>query len=244
MEPSKVLIVEDDPTVQNLICTIIETTGLEYVLAGTGKEALKAMEGQDPALILMDLGLPDVDGIEVIEKIRQISYVPILVISARNQEADKIEALDAGADDYITKPFQVNEMLARIRALLRRSRLLDESKKETKLLYKNGNLKIDYLSKKVWFHEQELHLTPIEYKILELLAQNTGKVVTSSWMTKQIWHTCWDSDLSSLRVYMAMLRKKLKEPDQSVQYIQTRIGVGYQMNRMDESQEAGSREEQ
>ena len=186
----------------------------------------------NPDIILLDIGLPDMDGIEVIKRIRTWSEVPIIVISARSEDNDKIDALDAGADDYITKPFSVEEFLARVRVALRRVAMLKSSEQEESE-YSNGELRIDYDAGSVFMNNAEIHLTPIEYKLLCLLAKNTGKVLTHTFITNKIWGSSFDSDVASLRVFMATLRKKLDKSSQSgQQYIQTHIGIGYRMNKL------------
>lgn len=186
-----------------------------------------------PDIILLDLGLPDMDGIEVIKRIRSWSNVPIIVISARSEDTDKIDALDSGADDYLTKPFSVEELLARLRVTQRRLAAMQSAglKEETEFI--NGELKIDYAAGSVFMKGTEIHLTPIEYKLICLMAKNAGKVLTHTYITNSIWGSAFDSDIASLRVYMATLRKKLdKNSDSEQQYIQTLIGIGYRMNKL------------
>lgn len=173
------------------------------------------------------------DGVEVIRKVRSWSNMPIIVISARSEDTDKINALDAGADDYLTKPFSVEELLARLRVTQRRLSALQIGSVNTDAIFTNGKLKVDYAAGCAFLDDQELHLTPSEYKLLCLLCKNVGKVLTHTFITQQIWGRSWDNDVASLRVFMATLRKKLeKEPD-SPQYIQTHIGVGYRMMRVE-----------
>jgi len=186
----------------------------------------------NPDIVLLDLGLPDIDGIEVIKKIRTWSEMPIIVISARSEDNDKIEALDAGADDYLTKPFSVEELLARIRVTTRRLSVL-HSAMQSESLFTNGNLKIDYAAGCAYINGNELHLTPIEYKLLCLLSQNVGKVLTHTFITQKIWGVAWESNVASLRVFMATLRKKIETEPDSPQYIQTHIGVGYRMMKVE-----------
>ena len=160
--------------------------------------------------------------------------MPIIVISARSEDEDKIEALDAGADDYLTKPFSVEELLARLRVMQRRIALLkSDSEINEKSVYTNGRLKIDYAAGCAYIEDAELKLTPIEYKLLCLLAQNTGKVLTHKYITQNIWGSAWDSNVASLRVFMATLRKKLEDEKASVVYIQTHVGIGYRMLKVD-----------
>ena len=165
----------------------------------------------------------------MIRRIRTWSNLPIIVISARSEDMDKIEALDAGADDYLTKPFSVEELLARIRATQRRLSVLQNEYLTVDSVFTNGELRVDYAAGCAYLGEEELHLTPIEYKLLCLLSKNVGKVLTHTFITQKIWGSSWDNDIASLRVFMATLRKKLEKKPDSPQYIQTHIGVGYRM---------------
>lgn len=227
MNKFSILVVEDDTPIRNLITTTLNAHGYKYFVARNGEEAIMEASSHNPDIILLDLGLPDIDGVDVIEKIRTWSMIPIIVISARREDDDKITALDAGADDYLTKPFSVEELLARLRVTQRR--LISNKDAQINLsTFKNGDLEIDYSAGIAKLKGEELHLTPIEYKLLTLLAQNVGKVLTHTFITQKIWGSSWDGDIASLRVFMATLRKKL-EKDDSVQYIQTHIGVGYRM---------------
>ena len=173
------------------------------------------------------------DGVEVIERIRSWSNVPIIVISARSEDRDKIDALDAGADDYLTKPFSVEELLARLRATQRRLSVMQNQTQNRSSVFINGDLKMDYAAGCAYLKGEELHLTPIEYKLLCLLSQNVGKVLTHTYITQEIWGSSWDNDIASLRVYMATLRKKIEIGEEGLQYIQTHIGIGYRMLRME-----------
>lgn len=228
MNNSRILVVEDDSAVRNLIVTTLDTNNYKYLTAPNGKTAVMEAASHNPDIILLDLGLPDMDGVEIIRKIRTWSDVPIIVISARSEDTDKIEALDSGADDYLTKPFSVDELLARIRVTQRR--ILGMQK--TSSVFVNGNLTIDYAAGSVTMHQGEIHLTPIEYKILCLLAKNVGKVLTHTYITHEIWGSSYENEIGSLRVFMATLRKKLEGQSQKQQYIQTHIGIGYRMNKM------------
>nr|MCR5281975.1 response regulator transcription factor [Lachnospiraceae bacterium] len=188
MNKCQILIVEDDPPIRNLIATTLKTHDYKFLLAKSGEEAILQASTCNPDVVFLDLGLPDIDGVEIIKKIREWSNMPIIVISARSEDEDKIEALDSGADDYLTKPFSVEELLARLRVMQRRISLL-QSDDETgeRSVYTNGNLRIDYAAGCVYKGEEELKLTPIEYKLLCLLAQNTGKVLTHKYITQKIW---------------------------------------------------------
>ena len=187
----------------------------------------------NPDIVLLDLGLPDMDGVEVIKKIRTWSNVPIIVISARSEDTDKIEALDSGADDYLTKPFSVEELLARLRVTQRRLTMTQSENQVNQSVFENGSLRIDYAAGCAYFNDRELHLTPIEYKLLCLLSRNVGKVLTHTFIMQNIWGSSWENDIASLRVFMATLRKKIEPEADSPQYIQTHIGVGYRMLKVD-----------
>ena len=234
MNKFQILVVEDDPPIRNLIATTLKTHEYKYLLAKNGEEAILQASSYAPDVVFLDLGLPDIDGIEIIKRIREWSNMPIIVISARSEDEDKIEALDAGADDYLTKPFSVEELLARLRVMQRRIALLkSDSEINEKSVYTNGRLKIDYAARCAYIEDAELKLTPIEYKLLCLLAQNTGKVLTHKYITQKIWGSAWDSNVASLRVFMATLRKKLEDENASVVYIQTHVGIGYRMLKVD-----------
>ncbi len=227
-----VLVVEDDTAVRNLITTTLETNDYRFQAAPTGEAAILAAASHNPEIVLLDLGLPDIDGIEVIKKIRTWSNMPIIVISARSEDIDKIEALDAGADDYLTKPFSVEELLARLRGTVRRLSFMQNGLEIQQAVFINGDLKIDYAAGCVYLNDEESHLTPIEFKLICLLARNVGKVLTHTFITKEIWGTTWDTDVASLRVFMATLRKKIEKDPSVPQYIQTHIGIGYRMLRL------------
>ncbi len=232
MNKFQILVVEDDPPVRNLITTTLKAHDYRYIAVAAGEEAIMEMASHNPDVILLDLGLPDLDGTEVITRIRSWSNVPIIVISARSEDSDKIDALDAGADDYLTKPFSVDELLARLRVTQRRLALMQNGG-VTQAVYENGKLRIDYASSCVYIDDNELHLTPIEYKLLCLLAHNTGKVLTHKFITQSVWGSSWDNDVASLRVFMATLRKKLEAAPGSPQYIQTHVGIGYRMQKVE-----------
>ena len=234
MNKFQVLVMEDDAPIRNLISTTLKTHDYKYLLAKNGEEAILQASTHGPDVMFLDLGLPDMDGVEIIKKIREWSNMPIIVISARSEDEDKIEALDAGADDYLTKPFSVEELLARLRVMQRRIALLqsDNDMMESSV-YTNGRLRIDYAAGCSYKGDEELKLTPIEYKLLCLLAQNTGKVLTHKYITQKIWGSAWDSNIASLRVFMATLRKKLENENDSVSYIQTHVGIGYRMLKVE-----------
>jgi len=226
-----ILIVEDDNHIKNLISTTLKVNKYNYLIATSGNEAIMLAVSHKPDIILLDLGLPDMDGVEIIKNVREWSNIPIIVISARSEDTDKIDALDFGADDYITKPFSVEELLARIRVATRRLNSMNEKQAES--IFKNGDLTIDYSAGCVYLYDKELHLTPIEYKLLCLLSKNVGKVLTHTYITMEIWGTTWESDVASLRVFMTTLRKKIEQDSVESKYIQTHIGVGYRMLRIE-----------
>ena len=229
----RVLIVEDDKNIRKFIQTILEANDYDVIATETGKEAYSLITSRCPDVVILDLGLPDMDGVEIIQKIRSWSNMPIIVISARTEDSDKIGALDAGADDYLTKPFSVDELLARLRVTQRRLSMMKTDSVQDSPIFTNGALKIDYAAGCAYLDGAELHLTPIEYKLLCLLSKNVGKVLTHTYITQQIWGSSWENDIASLRVFMATLRKKLELQKDSPQYIQTHIGVGYRMLRVD-----------
>ena len=228
-----ILVVEDDTSVRNLITTTLKAHDYRYLTAPNGQTAILEASSHNPDIVLLDLGLPDIDGVEVIEKIRTWSNMPIIVISARSEDTDKIDALDAGADDYLTKPFSVEELLARLRVTQRRLTMLQKESFAESAVFTNGQLRVDFAAGCAYLNEEELHLTPIEYKLLCLLSKNVGKVLTHTYITQSIWGSSWDNDIASLRVFMATLRKKLESRPDSPQYIQTHIGVGYRMMKVE-----------
>lgn len=233
MNKPLILVVEDDTPVRNLITTTLKTNDYRYLSAPNGKTAILEASSHNPDIVLLDLGLPDMDGVEVIRNIRSWSNLPIIVISARSEDNDKIEALDTGADDYLTKPFSVEELLARLRVTQRRLSFMTTQMLEASSVFVNGGLRVDYAGGCAYLNNQELHLTPIEYKLLCLLCKNVGKVLTHTFITQHIWGRSWDNDVASLRVFMATLRKKLEPDADSPQYIQTHIGVGYRMMKVE-----------
>lgn len=227
-----ILVVEDDTPVRNLITTTLKAHEYRFLAAATGETAVMEAASHNPDIILLDLGLPDVDGVEVIRRIRSWSNVPIIVISARSEDTDKIDALDAGADDYLTKPFSIEELLARLRVTQRRLALMQSAQTKPSV-YENGQLRIDYASGCAYFGGEEMRLTPIEYKLLCLLSRNTGKVLTHRYILENVWGSSLETDVGSLRVFMATLRKKLETEPGAPQYIQTHIGIGYRMMKME-----------
>ena len=225
MNKKTVLVIEDDKMIQNLIGTTLELMDYNYQIAGTAEQGILKVTSYNPDVIILDLGLPDMDGIDVIKKLRTFLTTPIIVVSARSDFEDKIMALDEGADDYITKPFNTEELLARIRVAIRRKEQSDSPSVQASE-FVNGNLKIDFAKGCVYVDDNEVHLTAIEYKLICLLAKNIGKVLTHNYIKQEIWldDNGVDSQLS-LRVFVTNLRKKLNASD----YIKTHIGIGYRM---------------
>ena len=231
MNSPKILVVEGDNAIVSLISATLSTQDYQFRVSRTAAQALIDAVSFSPDIMLLDLGLPDSDGIEIIQKVRKWSQMPIIVVSARSEDKDKVSALDAGADDYMTKPFSIDELLARLRAAMRRIRYENTMSSEKPGIYENGNLRIDYNAGCVYVDDNEIHLTPIEYKLLCLLAKNTGKVLTHNYILKEIWGSPIASDLPSLRVYMTTLRKKVEKDSDEPHFIQTHIGIGYRMLR-------------
>ena len=230
MSKVTILVVEDDTSVRNLISTTLKAHDYRFLTAATGESAVMEAASHNPDILLLDLGLPDIDGVEVIRRIRSWSNAPIIVISARSEDSDKIDALDAGADDYLTKPFSVDELLARMRGTLRRLHYIKASAQDA--VFVNGDLTVDYDAGTATLAGQELHLTPLEYRLLCVLCRNAGRVLTHTYLTREIWGSALDSDIASLRVFMATLRKKLQPRPDSPQFIQTHVGIGYRMVKL------------
>jgi two-component system KDP operon response regulator KdpE len=216
-----ILLIEDDRIIQRFLTLALETNGYKVKQAFEGAIGLAMLVNQQIDLVLLDLGLPDLDGMDVLYEIRQISNVPVIIISARGRESDKVNALDSGANDYVTKPFNINEVLARIRVALRSSNPTVDQ------VFTFQDLNIDFERRQVKISETDIHLTPIEFKLLELLVKNQGKVLTHNFIQDHIWGYQSVDDYQSLRVFMASLRKKLSINNGVSSFIITEIGVGY-----------------
>ena len=226
----KVLVIEDEQTISNFISAILGANGYDVLVARTGMMADSMISSHCPDIIILDLGLPDMDGMTILRRVRSWSKVPILVVSARSHEKDKVEALDAGADDYLTKPFGTEELLARIRAAVRHTRtpVGSESVANTGI-FKTGELVIDYAKHRVYIAGEDARLTQNEYKLVSLLGLHAGKVLTYDYLIRELWGPSARSDNQILRVNMANIRRKIeKNPAQPV-YIFTEVGVGYRM---------------
>jgi len=228
-----ILVVEDDNAIRSLITTALSTFGYKFCYACNGADAITEAVSRQPDLFILDLGLPDMDGTDIIKKLRTWTNNPIIVVSARSETDDKIAALDAGADDYLTKPFSVEELMARIRAALRKMSYDKSPLKDTNI-FVNGGLRIDYAANAVFVDNSEIHLTPMEYRLLCLLSRNVGKVLTHNYILKEIWACNFESTTQSLRVFMATLRKKIEKNPSEPSFLKTHIGVGYRMIRLQE----------
>lgn len=224
-----ILLVEDEKNICDFISTSLSAQDYRISTAHTGKEALPIITSQCPDLILLDLGLPDIDGMEIIRQVRTWSSVPIIVLSARTQEQEKVRALDLGADDYLTKPIGTSELLARIRTALRHSNRLNTDSPLYKRPFHAKGLTIDFEKHLVSVDGKDVHLTQIEFKIISLLAQNSGRVMTYDTIISNIWGPYADDDNSILRVNMAHIRRKLEQNPAEPQYVFTEIGIGYRM---------------
>ena len=226
MEPL-ILVVDDEKSIRSFLHLSIEMQGYKCIEAADGATALMLAVSRNPEILILDLGLPDMDGVDVIKKLRNVSQMPIIIISARGHEREKIEALDAGADDYLTKPFSVPELLARIRVILRHKSVESISVENDKQIHRIKEMIIDTEKHRVWLRDQEIRLTPNEYKVLVLLAKHQGKVLTHRFITENLYGEMLSNDTQSLRVCMGNLRRKLGEDPSQPQYIITEIGVGY-----------------
>lgn len=223
-----VLVIEDEDVIQNFISAILNSNGYKAIPAHTGQEGVSLMLSYTPDMILLDLGLPDADGMEVLRLIRQQTLIPVIVVSARGQEQDKVAALDHGADDYMVKPFGTSELLARIRTALRHYALLSDRNVPINGKLSVGALEIDFFLRHVTLEGNTVHLTPIEYKILALLARNAGRVLTHDAIIHEVWGGATD-EYHALRVNMANIRRKIEANPGTPQYILTEVGVGYRM---------------
>ena len=231
-----IYVVEDDKNISEIESFALKNAGHQIVECASGKEFHKQVIERIPDLILLDIMLPDEDGLQILTKMRatpETRRVPVILVTAKTTEIDKVKGLDMGADDYLTKPFSVEELLARLRVTQRRIAMMESESSAGAAVFSNGQLRIDYAAGCAYLNEQELHLTPIEYKLLCILSQNVGKVLTHTYITQKIWGHSWENDIASLRVFMATLRKKIETTPESPQYIQTHIGVGYRMLRVE-----------
>lgn len=222
-----ILIVEDDLQIRNFIAYSLKNEGYNTKIATTGTQAMNILVTETVDMVILDLGLPDIDGLDVLQRLREWSEIPVIIVSARDQDKEKAFALDMGADDYLTKPFSSTELLARIRVAIRHMNRRENLKKQSVMQVKG--LKIDLEKRLVYLDDQEVHMTPMEYTLLSLLMKNRGKVVTTAAIIKELWGPGYGQDTQALRTLMAGLRRKVEKNPAKPQYIMTEIGVGYRM---------------
>jgi two-component system KDP operon response regulator KdpE len=225
-----VLVIEDEPQIRRFLRATLASQGYTLIETDTAEDGLRQAATRQPDLIILDLGLPDLDGLAVTQRLREWNRVPIIVLSARGQESDKIAALDAGADDYLTKPFGVGELLARMRVALRHTATVDQESGDP--VYSAGDLRVDLSRRQVYIRGEEIHLTPIEYRLLTMLVRYAGKVVTHRQLLKEVWGPAYQDENHYLRVYMTQLRHKLEEDPARPRYLITEPGVGYRLRAL------------
>jgi two-component system, OmpR family, KDP operon response regulator KdpE len=219
---TRVLVVDDEPQIRRALSVNLNARGYDVDVAATGEEALRRAASSHPDVVLLDLGLPGIDGTDVVRGLRGWSTAPIIVLTVRDGESDKVAALDAGADDYVTKPFGINELLARLRAALRRHQPVGEA-----AVVRTADFTVDLVAAKAWRHGEEVHLTPTEWQLLALLVRNPGRLLTQRWLLQQVWGPEYSKETSYLRVYLAGLRRKLEPNPSQPRYFVTEPGMGY-----------------
>jgi two-component system KDP operon response regulator KdpE len=222
-----ILVVEDEPQMRRFLRTLIGSHGYRLLEAETGRETLALASSHDPDLIILDLGLPDADGLQLVTELREWTQTPIIVVSARGREQDKVQALDLGADDYLTKPFGSQELLARVRVALRHASR--PAGPELGSVFRAGSLTVDLALRKVFVLDQQIHLTPLEYKLLTTLIGHSGKVLTHRQLLERVWGPAHVDQTQYLRVYMAQLRRKIERDPARPQLLKTETGVGYRL---------------
>jgi len=227
-----ILLIEDESQMRRFLRITLQSHGYRLIEAATGQEGLMQATTRNPDVVLLDLGLPDMEGLDVIGQLREWSSMPIIVLSAREQEQDKVRALDAGADDYLTKPFGAGELLARIRVSLRHK--IMQYTQEKQPVFELGTIRVDLTKRQVFVAGKEVHLTPIEYRLLALLIRNAGKVITHSQILREVWGPPYAGQTQYLRVYMAQLRHKLEEDPTRPRFLLNEPGVGYRLKYDDE----------
>lgn len=227
VEGPKILVIEDEPEIRRFLRVSLVNQGYRLIEAATGKEGVMQAGSQQPELIILDLGLPDFDGMEVIRQVRAWSQIPVIILSARGQEHEKVDALDAGADDYLTKPFSVGELLARMRVALRHAAATKGEPGDS--VFAVGNLRIDLAARQVHLDQLEVHLTPIEYRLLTTLVKYAGRVVTHRQLLKEVWGPDSVQETQYLRVYMGQLRRKIEADPAQPKYLLTEPAVGYRL---------------
>jgi two-component system KDP operon response regulator KdpE len=226
-EKELILLIEDEPQMRRFLRITLQSQGYRLVEAATAREGLTQATTRNPDVVLLDLGLPDLDGLEVTKRLREWTLTPIIVISAREQEQDKVKALDAGADDYLTKPFNAGELLARIRVALRHAARQNAGQSEPVFIL--HNVRVDLAQRQVYIDDKEVHLTPIEYKLLTVLIRHAGKVITHSQLLKEVWGPAHANEVQYLRVYMTQLRHKLEADPARPRFLMNEPGIGYRL---------------
>lgn len=224
---TKILLVEDEQAIRRFLRVTLIANNYDLIESTHGQEGLSLIASQNPSLVILDLGLPDMDGLDFTKELRSWSSVPVIILSARGQEQDKVDALDAGADDYLTKPFGPGELLARIRVALRRAEQIKANTIES--IYTFGSISVDLSKRQIKRNNEEIHLTPIEYKLLAFLIKHSGKVLTHRQLLKEVWGQAYADENHYLRVYMAQLRHKLENEPARPQFLITEAGVGYRL---------------
>lgn len=227
-----ILLIEDEPQMRRFLRITLESHGYRFIEAGTAQEGLMQASMRNPDVVLLDLGLPDLDGLVVTKRLREWTQTPIIIISAREQEQDKVKALDAGADDYLTKPFSAGELMARVRVALRHALRLRSGQDEP--VFAHAGLRVDLAARRVFVRDNEIHLTPIEYKLLTALIRHAGKVVTHRQLLLEVWGPGQVSEVQYLRVYMTQLRHKLESDPARPRFLLNEPGVGYRLNAEEE----------
>jgi two-component system, OmpR family, KDP operon response regulator KdpE len=222
-----VVLIEDDREIRHWLRVVLEAQGYRLFFAENGEQGLAETATRQPDIVLLDLGLPDLDGVDVIRRIRQWSAVPIVVISARGREQDKVDALDSGADDYVSKPFGTSELLARLRVALRHATALRDGAEPA--VYQTGKLRVDLAARLVYLNGEQIHLTPTEYKLLATLVRHAGKVLTHRFLLKEVWGPNLSEHTNYLRVHMSQLRRKIEAEPARPRYVLTESGVGYRL---------------
>lgn len=226
-----ILVIEDEAPIRRFLRASLESQGFKMLEAVTGQDGLLLATSHKPDVMLLDLGLPDIDGLEIIRRVRGWSAMPIIILSARGKDADKIAGLDAGADDYLTKPFSVGELLARIRVALRHATPAGSTAAEP--TFQTGDLRLDFTKRQVWLRNEEVHLTPIEYDLLSVLVRYAGRVLTHQQLLKEVWGAHSTEQSHYLRIYMHQLRRKLEKNPAQPEYLLTEPGVGYRLRYED-----------
>jgi two-component system KDP operon response regulator KdpE len=229
MVATRILVIEDDPPIRRFLNAALSNAGYEVVEAETGQKGLNQIIARPPDLIVLDLGLPDMDGMQLVDRVRGWSQLPIIILSARDREDDKVNALNAGADDYLTKPFGAPELLARIGVACRRAAVLGTEGKGDISRFQVGELVVDLAARRVFVRSDEVHLTPIEYRLLTTLVKNAGKVLTHRYLLQEVWGPGYSEQTHYPRMFVASLRRKLEDDPAEPRYLFTEQGVGYRL---------------